>query len=249
MPAKNSMESPFSRKKVFSHTGHIGDIIAFIPIYRALGGDFLLIFDDAGMLPMTGYKYNSLKPLLDSQGIPNSMNADGKSVDVDMSGWRECYRDDISLIDSQARYVNLVSRKTGHMKINDPWIKVEEDPLTKNRVIFNRSHRYRNDKFPWKDVLHFYGKKALFIGTKEEHEDFCKIVGNVEYYKTPSCLDVAKAIAGSDFFVGNQSSAFWIAASLMKPLLQETFEPCPNSIVSYKNAFYCADGKVDFYSI
>jgi len=243
------MESPFIKKRVFSHTGHIGDIIAFIPIYRALHGDFLLVFDDHGMCPMSGYKYDSLKPLLDSQGIPSSMNTDGRSIDYDMSGWRECYKDDISLMDSQARYVHLVPRETGHMNITEPWIKVEADPLTKGRVIFNRSPRYRNKRFPWKDVLNFFGKRALFVGAEYEHQDFCNVVGDVEYYKTPSCLEVAKAIEGADFFVGNQSSAFWIAAALRKPLLQETFPPCPNSIIPYERAWYCFDGNVPFDKI
>lgn len=246
MLQKSSMYSPFTKKLVFSHTGHIGDVIAFIPIYKALRGDFLLIVDDKGMLPMSGYKYDSLKPLLDSQGIRNSMTCDGMSVDYDMSGWRECHKNDISLLDSQARYVNLVPRENGHMITKEPWIKVDQDPFTKGRVIFNRSPRYRNEKFPWKKVLNFFGKRALFIGTEEEHSDFCKVVGNVEYYKTQNCLDVAKAISSADFFVGNQSSAFWIAASLMKPLLQETFPPCPNSIIKYDGATYSLDGIINF---
>jgi hypothetical protein len=240
------MYSPFTKKLVFSHTGHIGDIIAFIPIYKALHGDFLLIFDDAGMWPMSGYKYDSLKPLLDSQGIQNSMISDGRSIDYDMSGWRECHKNDISLLDSQARYVNLVPRENGHMIIKEPWIKVDPDPLTKGRIIFNRSPRYWNDSFPWMDVVNFFGERALFIGQESEHADFCQRFGNVEYYKTQNCLDVAKAISSADFFVGNQSSAYWIAASLMKPLLQETFPPCPNSIIPYEGASYCFDGIINF---
>lgn len=240
------MESPFTKKKVFSHTGHIGDIIAFIPIYKALHGDFLLIFDDAGMVPMSGYKYNSLKPLLDNQGIHNSMIANGKSIDYDMSGWRECYKHEISLMDSQARYANLVPRNHGIMKITEPWLKVDADPLTKGRVIFNRSPRYWNERFPWKDVVKFFGERALFTGTDYEHDDFCKKFGNVDYYKTESCLEVAQAIEGSDFFVGNQSSSYWIAAGLRKPLLQETFIHAPNSIIPYESASYCFDGIINF---
>jgi hypothetical protein len=240
------MESPFIKKTVFSHTGHIGDIIAFIPIYKAMKGDFLLVVDDQGMAPMSGYKYDSLKPLLESQGIQSSMNADGRSIDYDMSGWRECYRDDISLMDSQARYMRVVPRDNGYMNITEPWIKVEADPSTKGRVIFNRSPRYRNERFPWKDVLKFFGDKALFTGTKEEHKEFCDLIGKIEYYKTPSCLEVARAIEGSDFFVGNQSSSFWIAAALRKPLLQETFVPAPNSIIPYEGAWYCLDGNIPF---
>jgi hypothetical protein len=240
------MKSPFSKQITFTHSGHIGDIIAFIPIYRALQGNFLLVMDADWGAPMTGYKYDSLKPLLDAQGIESSMSSEGRSVDYDMSNWRECYRHEISLMDSQARFVHLVPRETGHMEITEPWLKVEADPLTKGRVIINRSPRYWNDSFPWKDVVNFFGERVLFIGQEGEHADFCQRFGNVEYYKTENCLDVAKAIEGSDFYVGNQSSAFWIAAGLRKPLLQETYPQCPNSIIPYEGAWYCFDGNVPF---
>jgi hypothetical protein len=240
------MNSPFSRRKVFAHTGHIGDVIAFIPIYKALQGNHLLIFDDQGMAPMSGYKYNSLKPLLDSQGIESSMDAHGVSIDFDMSGWRECYKDQISLMDSQARYANLIPRDHGIMEITEPWLKVDADPLTKERVIFNRSPRYWNERFPWEKVVKFFGDRALFTGTDYEHDDFCKRFGNVEYYKTESCLEVAKAIEGADFFVGNQSSSYWIAAGLRKLLLQETFVHAPNSIIPYEGAWYCLGSDVPF---
>jgi hypothetical protein len=241
-----AMNSPFTRKKVFAHTGHIGDVIAFIPIYKALNGDLLLIFDDQGMAPMSGYKYNSLKPLLKSQGIESSMKTHGISIDLNMAGWRECYKNDISLMDSQARYANIIPREDGIMNITKPWLKVDADPLTKGRVIFNRSPRYWNELFPWRDVVKFFGDRALFIGTDYEHDDFCKKFGNVEYYKTESCLEVAKAIEGADFFVGNQSSSFWIAAGLRKPLLQETFIHSPNSIIPYEGAWYCLGKDVPF---
>ena len=198
------------------------------------------------MLPMSGYKYDSLKPLIESQGIEIDLNANTPSIDYDMSGWRECYEDHISLLDAQARYLNIVSRNDGHMDVSKPWINVDADENGYGRVIFNRSHRYRNDKFPWKAVHKHFCSRALFIGTEHEHSDFCKEIGNVEYYKTNSCLDVAKVIHAADFFVGNQSSAFWIAAALHKKLLQETFPPAPNSIVSYPGAWYCSDGIVNF---
>jgi hypothetical protein len=240
------MISPFQKKVVFVHTGHIGDIIAFLPVFYGMGGTKLVIRDEEPwMEPMFGYKYDSLKPLLESQGIEVSFGSTGGGIDFDMSGWRECYRNDISLMDAQARYVNFVPRNNGHVEIYRPWITVNADPLTKGRVIFNRSHRYRNENFPWKKVLKHFGDRALFTGTENEHKDFCKEVGQVEYYKTPSCLQVAEAIEGSDFFVGNQSSSFWIAAALMKPLIQETHETLKNSVVPYDKAVYCSNGDLD----
>lgn len=240
------MKSPFDRGVVFLHTGHIGDIVAFLPIYQRIGGTFLMIKDDAGMCPMKGYKYDSLKPLLESQGIKVDFNTGATSVDFDMTNWRECYEDNISLMDSQARYVGLIPRQNSTLVINEPWIKVDADPNTKGRVIFNRSPRYNNPKFPWKEVWQHFGDRALFTGTEQEYKNFYRMIGKVEYYETPSCLEVAQAIEGADYFVGNQSSSFWIAAALRKPLLQEVFEPSPNSIIPYKGATYCRGGSIDF---
>jgi hypothetical protein len=237
--------NPFQKKVSFLHHGHIGDIIAFLPVFHQLGGTNFVICDSGWGEPMTGYKYNSLKPLLESQGIEVNNSASG-SVDYDLTNWRECYRDDISLMDAQARFIGAVDRHNGFFEINKPWIKVDPDPFTKNRIVFNRSHRYRNLKFPWEKILKHFGSRSVFIGTDKEHEDFCEIAGDIEYYKTESCLDVAKAIEGSDFFVGNQSSSFWIAAGLRKPLLQEVFTPAPNSIIPYEGAWYCRDGNIDF---
>ena len=239
------MRSPFEKKVTFLHHGHIGDIIAFLPIYYKLGGTNLVVCDATWGEPMTGYKYNSLKPLLENQGVQVDTSSN-YSIDYDLTNWRQCYRDNISLMDSQARFINVVDRNNGFFEITEPWLKVEKDPLTNGRIIFNRSPRYRNDKFPWKMLLAHYGSRAMFVGTDYEHKDFCEIVGNVEYYKTESCLDVAKAIEGSDLFVGNQSSSFWIAAGLRKPLIQEVYEPAPNSIIPYESSIYCFDGNINF---
>jgi hypothetical protein len=238
------MKSPFSKRITFVHTGHIGDIIAFLPVFNAMGGTDLVIRDESWMIPMSGYKYDSLKPLLESQGIQVSFNNPASSIDHDVSGWRECYEHTLSLTDAQARYMNVVPRGTGHLEITKPWLKVEADPLTKGRVIFNRTPRYRSPDFNWSKVHKHFGDRALFIGAEQEHLDYLCEVGNIEYYKTENCLDVARAIEGADFFVGNQSSACWIAMGLRKPLLQET---CfvPNSIIRYEGAHYTINCDAD----
>jgi hypothetical protein len=232
------------------HTGHIGDIIAFLPLFKAAGGEFLYVRDDPGMVPMSGFKYNSLVPLLKSQGINVSfMDTCGGSVTIEMGNWRECYKNEISLTDSQARYMGLVNRYDGHFEIKEPWIKVQPDPLTKDRVIFNRTPRYRNPTFPWCSVHKHFGDRALFVGTPEEHTLFVNEIGPIERYETADCLAVARAIKGSDYFVGNQSSSFWIAAAMFHPLLQEVDQGCPNSIVPFDRATYCRDGNINFENL
>ena len=243
------MYDPFRKHTSVVHTGHIGDIIAFIPVFRLMNATRIIVKDGEHMEPMTGFKFDTMKPLLESQGIQVYLNDGTQVINYDMTGWRECYRDDINLIDSQARFANVVNRYNGHFEINEPWLKVDPDENGKGRVIFNRSHRYRNDKFPWKDISNHFGKRAMFVGTVNEHDDFVNNFGPIEYYRTPSCLEVAKVIAASDFYVGNQSSSFLIAAGLMKPLLQEVFPPAPNSVVAYNGACYCFDGNVDYNSL
>lgn len=226
------------------HTGHIGDIVAFMPVFQAMGGTTMVIRNETWMEPMSGYKYDSLKPLLESQNIEVLWNDGRYGIDHDLSGWRECYEDHVSLMDAQARYLHFVPRGHGQINITEPWIKVDPDLNTKGRVIFNRTPRYRSPHFLWDKVHKHFGDRALFIGKKDEHKEFCDLIGNIEYYKTDTCLNVAKAIEGSDFFVGNQSSSFWIAAGLHKPLLQETCE-VPNSIVKYEGAHYTLNCDAD----
>jgi len=231
------------------HTGHIGDIIAFLPLFKAIGGDKLTIRDDPGMAPMSGFKYNTLAPLLKSQGIDVEFNPYPNVVTIDMVNWRGHYKNDISLTDTQARAMCLVDPHQGFFEIKGPWLEVDPDPLTKDRVIFNRTPRYRNPAFPWDKVAKHFGDRALFIGTDEEHDLYKNQVGEIERYEVPDCLGVARAIKGSDYFVGNQSSSFWIAAGLHHPLLQETDPGCPNSIIRFERATYCLDGNIDFDSL
>lgn len=234
-------------RKVFSHTGYIGDIIAFLPIFKNLEGTTIQIKDGpSGFEPMAGNKYDSIKPLLESQDIEVYFGENELAVDYDVHPWRECYQPGITLIDAQARYLNVVCRASGKFIVNEPWLNVPKDPNTKGRVIFNRTTRYRNDNFKWVEVFNYFGDKALFVGTEAEHSEFCEAYGNIEYYITKDCYHVARAIAGADFFVGNQSSACWIAMGLFKPLLQEVFEEHPNSQINYPGAYYPANGKIDF---
>jgi hypothetical protein len=229
------------------HTGHIGDIIAFLPLFMAVGGKILYVKDDPGMAPMSGFKYDTMEPLITSQNIYCQFAASGVGIDMDMTHWRACYKDEISLMDSQARFMGLVDRNNGHFDTKGPWIEVDPDPLTKGRVIFNRTPRYRNPKFPWHYVAKHFGDKALFVGTPDEHELYEREVGvPIERYETADCLAVARAIKGSDFFVGNQSSSFWIAAALHHPLLQEVFPWAPNSIIEYEGASYAFDENINF---
>lgn len=207
-----------------------------------------MITDGQGMIPMRGFKYDSLAPLLESQGIPVEFNANPGQGLLDMSDWRRCYEHELSLADAQARFCGAVP-PDGHLQILEPWLSVEASPLTKGRVIFNRTPRYRDPAFPWAKIHKHFGDKALFVGTDEEHEEFVRLFGTIQRQVAANCLEIAQLIAGSDFFVGNQSSACWIAMGLFKPLLQEMDLVVKNSVVPFEGAQYCSGGNVDFSAL
>lgn len=123
------------------------------------------------------------------------------------------------------------------------WLKVDPDKGMSERVVINRSPRYQNDMFPWDVVAQKYGKALLFVGLPEEHYWFEERFGKVEYRPTKDMLEVAKLIAGSFLFIGNQSSAMTLAEGLKKRRLQETCLTVPDCIYpGDSGAQYVAEG-------
>ena len=225
----------------FLHSGHIGDLIAFLPCMRALGGGDLVITDHAGTnLSMEGFKYDSIKPLLEEQDYVSSVSyaKHPEGIDYDVCGFRR-YWGQGSIIEMHAKELGIEVPNTS------AWIKVQPDPTTVGRIVCCRSHRYRNDRFPWAQVVEQYREKIVFIGLYDERGDFINHYGHVDNICVKDLLEMAQLIAGSDLFVGNQSSPFWIAAGLNHPLVQETHQHIRDSVVPYGGAFYSEDGNFD----
>ena len=106
------------------------------------------------------------------------------------------------------------------------WLKV--DPVHKHDIIINRSPRYNEDYFDY-TLLKDYD--CGFIGLKEEYDEFIKRYGDwVKYVEVDNALDVARYIAGSKLFVGNQSSCKAIAEGLKHPRLVEISRSWPDAM-------------------
>lgn len=123
-----------------------------------------------------------------------------------------------------------------------PWITVDKSPATSSRVVINRTSRYRNHHFPWRDVVSFYGPRLLFVGLPHEHKEFCETYGFVDYLPTGDMLDLAQAIAGSFLFIGNQSCAFALAEGMKHNAIQETSLKIPDCIFKRDNVQHVYDG-------
>jgi hypothetical protein len=140
-------------------------------------------------------------------------------------------REDESLLDWQARYLGVSAS-------HEPWLSACGSWAERGQVFFARSSRYHNGVFPWARLVGRY-PKARFIGTAHEHAEFqrqfrCRLA----HPQTASLLDVANLMACAELVAANQSCPFWIAAGLGVPVIQETWEHAPNSIVTRANAVY-----------
>jgi hypothetical protein len=129
-----------------------------------------------------------------------------------------------------------------------PWLTVQPSPGFTGRIVINKTHRYPNNLFPWKELVNTFSREMIFVGLESEHRDFCQKYGKVDYHKTMDMLDVAQVIAGSDLFIGNQSSPNAIAEGLKHNSIQEVCLATPDCVFHRANAIHCCDGKLEFWA-
>jgi hypothetical protein len=149
----------------------------------------------------------------------------------------------ISLLGAKAYH--LVSTKGIGQSITgkNRWLfNIDADPRGVDRVVVNRTGRYRNSYFPWREIVNFYGDRLLFVGVPHEYRDFCGEWGAIEYAKTANMLEVAQVITASHLFIGNQSSPNAVAEGLKHPTIQETSLGIPDCIFKRGNAQHVFDG-------
>ena len=129
-------------------------------------------------------------------------------------------------------------------------------------IVINRSSRYHNLLFPWRELVANRGHQMIFVGADREHEDFVRQFGFVPRFETATLLDVARLIAGSRMFIGNQSCPMAIALGLGANVIQETWDgehislgdlDVPwggqgdaNCVLKRENALYIKDGHLNF---
>ncbi len=223
--------------KRFLHSGHIGDIIAFLPLMRKMGGGHIVVTDhnSTPQLMMDGFRYESLKPLLEQQDYITgvSFEKDPKNIDFNVCGFRKYW--------GTGTIIEMQAKELGVEPCIEKWLQVKPNLNLQGKIVCCRSTRYRNDLFPWRELIDKIRDRVVFIGVHDEYGDFVNRFGKVDRFLTNNCLDIAQAIAGSDMFIGNQSSPFWIAAGLYHPLIQETCLDVPDSIVNYNEARYWVD--------
>lgn len=216
--------------KTFFHSGDLGDIIYSLPAIRGLGGGTLFLGPHKPSPPflcrerMDKKRAGLIIPLLKEQPyIHDVVFIDRQQkVDHDLNQFRLLIYG-ASMDGHKCWTLSSLVLKAFSLPASlelTPWIDVK--PLSHAPdVIFSRSQRYHNPDFSWVRVYREYGKDAGFIGTKQEYDIFCSEIGQVPFIKTSDLLEVARYIAGSKLFVGNQSCPFAIAEAMKHPAILE----------------------------
>lgn len=216
----------------FNHSGDFGDIVYAMRVIKELGGGRVLLSRNGKTRePMNQSNVGIISPLMLSQSyISSASYSTSPEADIDFNDFRP-------MIDRRAvygkklgaYYADVCNVDPAIFDDGTPWITaINKSTLTSGKVVINRTNRYRNNLFPWKDVLKLFYGRCCFIGTPAEHSEFCSDHGAVSYIPTKTLLEAAELIAGADWFVGNQSCCYAIAEAMKCNVIQETCIEAPD---------------------
>lgn len=205
----------------FSHSGDLGDIIYSLPTLRSKSREFnrpvkLTLFDYPGRTAhgMTPEKANRLRPLLIEQDYISEVEWSPNFADSDLNGFRDHLRDHGSIVDA-----HLATHGFSWEHRIEAWLNVTS-PIQTYPVIVADSGRYKNPNFDWSAIKRAYEGKVGFVGTLDEHSRFCQDRFDLPFVKADDLLELARVIAGSKLFIGNQSCPASISHGLMHRMIQ-----------------------------
>ncbi len=221
----------------FKHSGNAGDIIYSLPAALALSGNhrihYYLNIGEKGHYgkkphPLGGLMLNEkmvemLKPLLVSQSyIASCIPYNSQLIDFDFDLIRSfpfpLNRGNI------CRWYFYLFAVTADL--SKPWLRVEADRNWNEYIVISRSQRYQAPGISY-SFLKKYNRK-IFIGIESEWKEMKEQLSEIEYQPVKSFLELAKIIAGSKLFIGNQSFPFSLAEAMKTKRLLEVYHLCPN---------------------
>lgn len=210
--------------KTFLHSGDLGDIVAALPAMRDIGGGTVYLVSTPSITKhMTPERFAAIKPLLKAQEYIDDVKMwNHEPITHNFANFRSHYRRNLNLSQIQAMYIG--TNPEGSLR---PWIHAVPKP--NGRVVIHRSPRHQNDLFPWRGLIRHFGKRLLYCGVRFEYEEFARGNGDVEFYETRDLLELAEMIAGSELFVGNQSSPYWVAEGMKHNCILEQSIRVPDS--------------------
>lgn len=225
---------------VYRHRGDLGDIVAFLPVIRQLGGGQLILGNVGGVGThrelMDETRFNAIAPLIRLQPYIAALSHehDAKGVTHDAAEFRtQACRigEDHNLVNWQGDYFGVPDVDVS------PWLSgITPAEETRGRAVFARTPRYHGSNFNWAEIAQRF-PDAIFVGFEDEHRAFCEAAGkSISWRPTANLLEVAELIAGSEILVSNQCVASWIAMGMGHRLIQEVCHWSVNSIIRRDNA-------------
>lgn len=212
----------------FRHGGKLGDLCYSLPTIKALGGGILYI-------PETSHEssalYSNIKSLLDLQPyikevreypsmLPYLELARGIHIDYDLDKAR--LQPGKGVIHIVKRYMDAFGIKDPNWK--RPWLVLDDhpSPIPGNYNLINYTGRHViNDRVPhgtfdWKKLVTQCEQPLYFVGSIEEHSEFCKTVGDIPHFPTTDVLSLARVIQHCNSIFFNQSLCTALAQAMGK---------------------------------
>ena len=149
---------------------------------------------------------------------------------------------------AESVFLGLGIRGNHEEKLDQPWITVDKDVRVLNKIVISRTGRYQagNDQmnpFYLKLKERNISKHGIFVGSLNEYEKFEEVYRTgIEYYPTPTILDLARAISACKFYVGNENLANALNESMKKTSFLENNK-------SSLGQFFCYFNRPDLFLI
>lgn len=220
----------------------LGDALYSFPTLRALGNVNVVCPERQWTRPNWPQRSLSLKRLAESQPYIHSWNPHkGEPIDLDLTTYRASgHRHGDRITDRIARWARV------KIDIDTPWLECNPNPKSNGRIIINLAPRWRGYHIPYKAITEAFRKELLFVGTDDEYKAFCANYGFIERLSTKDHLEIAQAIAGSEFFIGPQSSCYAVAEGLKHPALLEICPTSPDCFFFRNNLQHYIEGPLKF---
>lgn len=237
---------------IVSSAGDIGDCVFLTAILSKLpNGPHTLLLEPSTVTKARGPDgvaklHAAFSPLANSQPYIKECRIiiRGEQVDWASAGFRMAsYEHGQTLLRAHVNHLVKVHKIGNEIDGKDQWLKVEPSPETKGKIVCNRTGRYRNETFPWDEIVRHYNHRLVFVGLQHEWREFIAHFGYVDFRPTGNLLEVAQMIAGSELFIGNQSCANACAEGLKHPIIQETNTVHPDCIYVRPNAQHVDTGE------
>jgi len=242
----------------FLHSGHAADIVNVLPVIRELSKKhkcnlFINLNKKvknyhkhpAGKYYLNDKIFGMLHPLLKNQTYLNKVEKfSNQNIDINFDLLRSL---PINLLFDNLTYATVL---TGvKPDLSETYIEAPHHKELKDKIIIQRTFRYRNDLIDYKFLNKF--NDLFFVGTLDEFNDLKNVVKNLNFYDCKDFLDMASIVKSSKFVIANSSITFPLAEGLQVPRLLESSPVFPAAQTHGLNAynFYFQSDFEEFFNL